>query len=200
MVGLLIRHGHSDAVGRWLAGRRPGVTLNAAGRQEADELSRAMRWLPLTAIYSSPLERAVATVEPLARDHGLAIKTRHALTDVDFGEWTGMSIDELASLPAWQAFNRDRCHACAPGGEALAAVQGRIVNELIELSRTHPGEVVAIATHAELIRCAIAAFDGQSLDDVMALEITPGRVSTVGIGSRVRRVLSINMRAEAAAV
>lgn len=200
MVGLLIRHGHSDAVGRWLAGRRPGVALNAAGIRDADELSRALRWLPLTAIYSSPLERAVATVEPLARDHGLAIKKRDALTDVDFGEWTGKSIDELAALPAWQAFNRDRCHACAPGGEALANVQRRIVNELIELSRSHPGEVVAIATHAEPIRCAIAAFDGQSLDDVLALEITPGHVSTVGIGSRIRRVLSINMRAEAAAV
>jgi probable phosphoglycerate mutase len=200
MVGLLIRHGHSDAVGRWLAGRREGIPLNAAGRREAEELSEALRWLPITAIYTSPLERAVDTAQPLARDHGLSIKTRAALTDIDFGEWTGKSLDELASLPAWQAFNQDRCHACAPGGEPLVEVQRRVVDELIELSRTHPGEMVAIITHAEPIRCAIAAFDCRSLDDVLAVEITPGHVSTVGVGPKLRRVLSINMRAEAAAV
>jgi broad specificity phosphatase PhoE len=200
MVGLLIRHGHCDAIGRRLAGRCDGNPLNATGRREADELSAALRWLPITAIYSSPLERAVETAKPLARDHGLPIRTREALTDVDFGEWTGKSLAELAALQAWHEFNRDRCHACAPGGEPLVDVQRRIVDELIGLSRTHPGEMVAIVTHAEPISCAIAAFDCRTLDEVLAVEISPAHVSTVGIGPKLRRVLSINMRAEAAAV
>ena len=199
MVGLLIRHGQCDAVGRWLAGRRPGITLNAAGRREAEQLSEALRWLPITAVYSSPLERALETAKPLARDHGLAVKTRGALTDVDFGEWTGMTFEELDRIPEWHAFNRDRCHGCPPGGESLANAQRRVVDELMHLSCTHPGEIVAIVTHAEPIRCAIAAFDCRSLDDVVAVEISPAHVSTVGMGAKLRRVLSINMRAEAAA-
>jgi broad specificity phosphatase PhoE len=200
MVGLLIRHGHSDAVGQWLAGRRSGVPLNTAGRREAEELSQALRWLPITAVYSSPLERAVDTATPLARDHGLTVKTREALTDVDFGEWTGKTLDELVNEPKWQAFNRERQRACAPGGEALTDVQHRIVNELIELSHTHPGELVAIVTHAEPIRCAIAAFEYASLDEVLALEISPAHVSTVGIEAKLRRVLAVNLRADAVAV
>lgn len=200
MVGLLIRHGQSDAVGRWLAGRRDGVPLNAKGRREAEALSQSLRWLPITAVYSSPLERARDTAQPLARDHGLEIKTREALTDIDFGDWTGKSLDELTALPEWDAFNRDRGHACAPHGESLVEVQRRIVDELIGLSHLHAGEMVAIVTHAEPIRCAIAAFDCRSLDDVLAVEISPAHVSTVGVSPKLRRVLSVNMRPELAAV
>jgi probable phosphoglycerate mutase len=187
-------------VGHWLAGRREGVPLNLAGRREAENLSAALRWLPITAVYTSPLERAVDTATPLARDHGLEIRKRDALTDVDFGEWTGKSLSELADLPEWRAFNACRCTGCPPGGESLRAVQRRVVDELVELSRTHAGEIVAIVTHAEPIRCTIAAFDCRSLDDVVAIEVTPAYVSTVGIAAGTRRILAINMRADIAAV
>jgi broad specificity phosphatase PhoE len=200
VIGLLIRHGQCDAVGRWLAGRREGVPLNAVGRREAEELSRALRWLPITAVYSSPLERSLETARPLARDHGLAVNTREALTDIDFGHWTGQTLEELAALETWHAFNQDRDGACPPGGERLRDVQRRIVDELIGMARQHPGEMVAIVTHAEPIRCAIARFERRSLNEVMALEISPAHVSTVGLDGNLQRVLSINIRPELAAV
>jgi probable phosphoglycerate mutase len=157
-------------------------------------------YLPLTAIYSSPLERALETAGPLAHDHGLRVQTRPALNDMDFGDWTGRTLDELADDPAWKSFNGDRGRACPPGGEALQQVQRRVVDELLALSRLHAGEVVAIVTHAEPIRCALAAFSGSSLDDVKAVEIAPGYVSAIGIQPNVRRVLAINMDAGQAAV
>jgi probable phosphoglycerate mutase len=200
MVGLLIRHGHCDAVGHWLAGRRPGVLLNTTGQDEARALSEALRWVPLTAVYSSPLERAVGTAQPLANDHGLMIDTREALTDIDFGEWTGRTLAELADVPEWQAFNRHRQRASAPGGESLAEVQRRVVHELISLSRRHAGEMVAIVTHAEPIRCTLAAFDGVPLDAMLAVEISPAHVSTVALGPQFRRVLSVNLKPEIAAI
>lgn len=60
MVGLLIPHGQSDA-----------------------DLVRSLTWTPLSAVYSSPLDRAVATAHPLAADHGLDIHVRQALSDVN---------------------------------------------------------------------------------------------------------------------
>ena len=197
MVGLLIRHGHADAVEGWLSGRRDGVALSAQGRAEAERLRQALRWTPLSAVYSSPLGHAVETAQPLARDRGLDVEVRPALTDVDFGDWTGRAMDELATDPAWQSFNRDRTRSCPPRGEALALVQQRIVDELMKLARTHAGETIAIVTHAEPIRCALAAFGGSSLDAVMAVEINGGHVSPVGIAApHVRRVLGINMPAD----
>jgi probable phosphoglycerate mutase len=200
MVGLLIRHGHCDAIGRSLAGRREGVPLSAVGTAEAARLSGAFRWLPLAAVYSSPLERAVSTAEPIAREHGLQVHTREALIDVNFGDWTGRSLTALEQDPAWAAFNRDRAHARAPGGEALSDVQRRIVEELKSIDHAHRGELVAIVTHAEPIRCAIAAFTGQSLDEVLGVEISPGHVSAVGMGSKFCSVLAVNLRPELAAV
>jgi broad specificity phosphatase PhoE len=195
MIGFLIRHGQADPVGRWLAGRRPGISLNAAGREQTAQLVRALTWAPLTAVYTSPLERAFETALPLARDHGLDVRVRHALTDIDFGAWTGRMLEELCTDPEWNRFNSDRNHACPPGGEALTEVQRRVVEELLALAKTHPGEVVAIVTHAEPIRCALAAFAGQSLNEVLAIEIEPAHVSAIGITSGVRRVLGVNVPA-----
>ncbi len=192
MIALLIRHGSADSVGRWLAGRRAGVVLNAEGHTHVAVLVRAMTWTPLTAIYTSPLERAVETARPLANDHSLDARVRPALTDIDFGEWTGRALTDLEADPEWVRFNRDRQHASPPGGESLAAVQARIVEELMTLARSHLGETIAVVTHAEPIRCALAAFSGKTLDEAMALNIEPGRVSAIGITPNVRRVLGVN--------
>ena len=63
-------------------------------------------------------------------------------------------------------------------------------DELMTLARSHQGETIAIVTHAEPIRCALAAFSGRTLDDVMSVEIFPTCVSAVGITpSGVRQVL-----------
>jgi broad specificity phosphatase PhoE len=133
MIGLLIRHGHADPLGRWLAGRTPGVSLSEIGREQASQLVRALTWAPLSAIYTSPLERALQTAQPLAFDYGLDVRVRSAWTDVDFGAWTGRTLKDLSTDPEWNRFNRERNHACPPGGEALADVRRRVVDELITL-------------------------------------------------------------------
>jgi broad specificity phosphatase PhoE len=193
MIALLVRHGHTEAVGEWLAGQRHDVPLSRTGRTEVEALAAALRSLPIAAVYSSPLARALDTARPIARDHRLVTRIRDALTDIDFGTWTGKSLTDLSGNPEWHRFNRDRARACPPHGESIAAVQRRIIDELIGLSRVHASdERVAIVTHAEPIRCAIAALQRKTLDEVMSLEISTAHVSTVGIGPLVRRVLSVN--------
>ena len=160
MVGLLIRHGHAE---------------------EAERLRQALHWLPLSAVYCSPLEHAIETAQPLARDRGLDVHLRAALTDVDLDDSTVRSREEVSA--------------------ARVSVQERIVDELMKLARSHAGETIAIVTHAEPIRCALAAFAGSSLDDIMAIDISPGHVSSVGIAApHVRRVLGVNLPADQVAV
>jgi hypothetical protein len=52
------------------------------GQRDGD-LVRGLTWAPLSAVYSSPVDRAVATASPLADDHGLDIRVRPALSDPD---------------------------------------------------------------------------------------------------------------------
>jgi len=176
------------------------VKLSEEGHRQARHLSDALRWLPLSAVYSSPLERAMQTAAPLAHDHNLTIRVRPSLTDIDFGAWTGRTLDELAQDARWLEFNEQRSRGSAPGGESLTDVQRRVMAELLHLSRRHHGEIVAIVTHAEPIRCVIAELEGVTLDDVLTVEISPAHVSAVGLGPSVRRVLAVNLAAEKASV
>jgi len=89
---LLIRHGENDYLKRnKIPGRLPGIHLNTRGRQQAAELARTLSSLPIKALYSSPLERAVETAEPLSQSLGLEIQLRPDLTDTDVGQWEGRS-------------------------------------------------------------------------------------------------------------
>src|SRR5205085_3865727 len=69
-VVLLARHGHTEAVGNRLVGRLPGIHLSSRGRAEAAALRWRLEGTALGAVYSSPLERALETAEPVAADHG----------------------------------------------------------------------------------------------------------------------------------
>src|SRR5918992_2747326 len=98
---LLIRHATNSWVGKRLAGDIPGVPLNDEGRDQARRLVDRLRGVRIDAIYSSPLERAIDTAEPLASALGLAVRARHRLIEVGFGQWTGREIASLESDPLW---------------------------------------------------------------------------------------------------
>src|SRR5437764_2130754 len=95
---LLIRHGETDAVGKSLMGWRPGLHLNTRGKGQAEELAKTLCELPIRAVYTSPLERAIETAEPLARRHGLSPIPLPDLGEMHLGEWEGLSMTELDQL------------------------------------------------------------------------------------------------------
>src|SRR5512133_3224652 len=100
---LLIRHGENDYVktGK-MAGYTPGVHLNERGQQQASELGETLKDVPLAAIYSSPLERAIETSEPIAQGRELQIQIRQGLIESNVGEWQGSEMKHLRKLPEWK--------------------------------------------------------------------------------------------------
>jgi broad specificity phosphatase PhoE len=191
-VVLLIRHAHTDALGRVLTGRAPGVMLSALGRGQADRLGRALAPLPLAAIYTSPLERAAATAQAIAQHQSAAITTDTDLLEIDFGEWTGLTFGELDRLADWHAFNRQRSSAIVPGGEACALVQERIVGAIARLAARHAGQIVAAISHGDVIRSAVLYVAGSSLDMYDRFEISPASVTGVAVSDATLRLLYVN--------
>lgn len=191
---LLIRHGHTDAVGTRLVSRLPGVALNAAGRADAGRLGAALAREPLTAIYSSPLERAIETARPLAAEHRLLLQPCDGLIEVDFGEWTGQTFAELDGREDWRRFNAHRGSAVVPAGESASAVQARILACIGELQQRHPGETVAAVSHADVIRAALLYYCRISLDDWQQIQVDPASVSAVALGPTDTEILYINQR------
>ncbi|HYO93634.1 MAG TPA: histidine phosphatase family protein [Polyangiaceae bacterium] len=176
---LLIRHGMTDAVGRRLSGRLPGVSLNAEGCAQAERLGARLASVPLHAIYCSPLERAQETARVIAASHALDARVRPSLTDIDFGAWSGKALSELHGEPEWTAFNTQRGSCRPPGGEHIAEVQARMVTELVQLGAQHPGQTIAVVGHADPLRVAIAFLCGAPLDSSQRLELAPGSLSVL---------------------
>jgi probable phosphomutase (TIGR03848 family) len=186
---LLIRHAENDVMYRRLAGRLPGVHLNRRGQQQALALARMLLGMPVQALYSSPLERAVETAEPLARALGLRIEMRPGLNEVDFGRWQGRSYKQLQRTQLWQVLQATPSRVRFPEGEALSDAQQRVVAELEDLAVEG---MIACVTHADVIRLALLHYLNMALDDLHRLVIAPASVSAILVGERGPQVLFFN--------
>lgn len=187
----LIRHGETDVIGKVITGRLPGVHLTASGRSQAEALARKLAGARLEAIYSSPLERARETAEPLARATGLEIQLCEAANEVQFGEWSGKALTELEGLPEWRRFNTLRSTSVIPGGELMLDVQTRIVKEM-ECMRRRPESRVAIVSHGDVIKAAVAHFAGIPLDLFHRIEISPASLSMISLDDHGPSILRVN--------
>src|SRR5215211_6739329 len=105
---LLVRHGMCDPVGKSIAGWLDGVALNADGRQQASSVADRLAREPIAAIYTSPLQRARETADPIARTHAIEPIVSAAFGELQFGAWTGRTVTELQQDSTWHAFNTVR--------------------------------------------------------------------------------------------
>ncbi len=169
---LLIRHGQNDFIGRRLAGRLPGVHLNETGRHQAEAVAQLLSPVPLKAVYSSPLERAVETATPLARRQDLPVITRPGLLEIDFGSWTAKTMKQMQHMKAWKTVQEQPSAMRFPGGESFAEAQQRIVAEVQAIADCHkPDELVACFSHSDAIKLAVAHFLGMPLDNFQRIAI-----------------------------
>jgi probable phosphomutase (TIGR03848 family) len=191
---LLIRHAENEYVkkGR-LAGRLPGVNLNEHGQEQARDLAEKLVKLPLNAIYSSPIERAMQTAEPLAKSHQLEIIQRPGLLETDYGKWEDKTLKALRRRKLWRLVQYAPAHMRFPGGESFAETQLRISQEIQELSSLHSSKhVIACVSHADPIKLAIAYFLGIPLDLFQRISISPASITTLQVSEHGVHLLNLN--------
>ncbi len=188
----LIRHGTNDYVGKAIAGRVPGLSLNREGQKQAERVAARLGKESIAAIFSSPLERAVETAVPLAKRLGLDIQISEALNEVDFGDWTKQSFEQLNALPRWQQWNSFRSGTRVPDGEMMAEVQSRMVKEVYRVRREYPEETVALFSHGDPIRSVLAYYLGVPLDLFQRIEVDPATINTLLISDEGAKVAGLN--------
>jgi probable phosphomutase (TIGR03848 family) len=193
---LLIRHGAHLLGGGTIAGRSPGVHLSPLGVQQANEMSGRVAKLPVKALYCSPIDRTRETAVVLSDRIGIPVEVSQALSEIDFGDWTGKSLDELKPQHPWQQWNAFRSGVAVPSGERMLQVQSRIVAEMLRLRELHPDQCVALVSHGDVIKAALAYWLGVPIDLFMRIEISLASVSTVAIGDFGPWVLCVNNTAD----
>lgn len=193
---LLIRHGENDLVGKGLAGRLPGVHLNEKGRGQAMALAGLLAKAPITALYSSPLERALETAAPLGDVLRLPVEVRPGLVEVDYGEWQGMSFKQLHRLKLWKQVKDNPAQVRFPGGESIVEVQQRVSRELADIFARHtPEDMIACFTHGDIIRLAVAHYLNMAINDFQRLAIHTASMTVLELADGRPRLLHINQLA-----
>jgi broad specificity phosphatase PhoE len=180
---LLIRHAETDAMRTKLTGRLPHVDLSAAGARQATALAQRLSTMRLATVYSSPLLRARTTAGAIAAHLNVDVEIDTDLIEIDFGEWTGLTFDELSQRDEWRAYNADRARARIPGGEPPIESAARVARALHRFHARHPGAAIAAVTHAELIRYAVLAARKLPLARWTDVEIPPASVSILDCGT-----------------
>jgi broad specificity phosphatase PhoE len=158
---LLARHGETD----WNRTRRwqgfTGPSLNVPGRRQAEDLAEAVAGRGVDAVYTSDAVRAVETAEIVAAQLGLRVTQDPRLREVNFGEWEGLTREEIderysGAFRAWDAGTL----AEPTGGESDAAMAERVLESLREIADRHPDQRVLVVTSGGPIRAAQAQARG----------------------------------------
>jgi broad specificity phosphatase PhoE len=190
-VVLLARHGQTD----WNRDQRfqghADPPLNETGRAQAVALADQLRDVPVSAVYSSDLRRAVETASVVAAAKGLTVRTRPVLREIDVGEWSGLTVSEI------EARYPDAMHRHAAGGdgwergEPHAAMQERIVAAVSELTAAHPGETILLVGHGGTMRALMARAAGIPFPEYRRTHrgIRNGSVSRIAVEAGILRPL-----------
>jgi broad specificity phosphatase PhoE len=159
----LVRHGTTTMnVENRYRGRRD-IPLDAQGYQDAVDAARVLSRVGLTAVYTGPLRRTIATAQIIADEARVPdLRILHGLNNVDYGVWEGMTSEEAAMFDptAFELYRTSPRRAACPQGEALSDAQDRMIDALQLIGSRHPGEAVAAVTHAVMIRLAVARLSG----------------------------------------
>lgn len=188
----LVRHGSHGRLDRTLCGRMEGVELSEQGRAEVACTAERLRREHPAALYSSPLQRCRETAHAVADALGLPVTDAPGLIEIDFGEWTGKSFDELRADPRWEPWNTRRTQTRPPGGESLGEAQMRAVRAVEAVRAAHPDGAVVLVTHSDIVKALACHWLGLSLDFHGRFEVSPASLTTAVVGDWGAKLIRLN--------
>ena len=194
----LARHGETE----WNAIRRvqgwTDIPLSTFGVAQAEALGERLGRVPLTAIYSSDLGRAMETARPTAGRHGLIVTPLQALREKRFGDWEGLTQTQLERdyTELWYRYHTERdMDVVVPNGETWAQVMSRMTGALVGILRDHPGpeDAVLVVGHGGSGRVIILQALQAALPTLLRLHLDNASLSRMDFhGKADSRVVLLN--------
>ena len=151
-----VRHGESEAnLARIFSGRRDSP-LTERGRAQALTVADALDAVPFDRIIATPLSRSLDTALVIARRRKMPVDVVRDLIEIDVGDKTGATFDEVAGLPDW----KNDGFISWPNGESLPRVLDRSIRALKAIHRETPGGTVLVIGHGGVTRILVSHFLG----------------------------------------
>ena len=192
---LLVRHGQTEwnRVERFRG--RADVPLNDNGLQQAEATGRhvASQWQP-AAIYSSPLSRAVKTAEAIGRQVGRTVEIHPGLVDIDYGDWQGLTPDEVRShwpemVDVW--YNTPHL-ASIPEGETLGDLRVRAMRTVGDLASRHAEQTIVLVSHTVVNRIILLGVLGLGNDRFWHIRQEPCTINVFEVDAGDYTLISLN--------
>jgi broad specificity phosphatase PhoE len=175
----LVRHGQTDLNRDRRFRGLVDAPLNEQGLREAEGAGSILRSAEIPIIYSSPVERAMQTSRMIAAETGSAVQSDERFTDVDYGEWQGLTVEEVRERfgdRAIESWRSDPGSFTFPGGDSMALVRARMEKALPEAAGSGP-EHVAVVSHLAVLKVCFVAALGLPFEWFWRVNLTEGSVS-----------------------
>ncbi len=156
---IFLRHAQAkNNVERILAGRKEGFPLTQIGLQQAEKIAKFLKPLEISAIYSSPIERAISTAKLAAKNLNLEVQTDSRLTEIDMGIFSGMFYEDMFAKygNVFLKFYQDNPIIEENGVEPFSNVKKRVLDIVEYCSKEHRGQNVLLVTHMDPIKAMIS--------------------------------------------
>ncbi len=156
---IFLRHAQAENnTKRILAGRTEGVPLTKTGIQQAEQISEYLKPLDISAIYSSPIERAKHTAEIVTKNSVIDVELDDRLTEIHMGKFTRMNYDDMFAKYGniFLKFYENDPVIAEHEVETFPNVQKRIIDMVDHVIKKHNNENVILVTHMDPIKSMLA--------------------------------------------
>ncbi len=156
---IFLRHAQAENnTKRILAGRTEGVHLTKAGIEQAESIAKYLKSLDISAIYSSPIERASHTAEIVAKNNSLDYELDDRITEIEMGRFTRMNYDDMFAKYGniFLKFYENDPVIAEHEVETFLEVQRRILDMVTHVVKKHKNENVILVTHMDPIKSMLS--------------------------------------------
>ena len=157
---IFLRHAQAENnTKRILAGRTEGVPLTKTGIEQAERIAKYLASIDISAIYSSPIERARHTAGIVAKNCSLEeVVIDERLTEIDMGKFTRMNYDDMFAKYGniFLKFYENDPVIAEHEVETFPEIQKRILDMVDHIIKKHKNENVILVTHMDPIKSMLA--------------------------------------------
>jgi len=156
---IFVRHGQAENnTKRILAGRTKGVPLTKTGVEQVERISKYIKHLGISAIYSSPIERAVSTAKIIADYNSLNYELDDRLIEIEMGKFTRMNYDDMFAKygNVFLKFYENDPIIAECEVETFSEVQKRVLDMVKYVVKKHKNQNVVLVTHMDPIKSMIS--------------------------------------------
>lgn len=171
---IFLRHGQAkNNTERILAGRTEGIPLTEIGIKQAEHTAELLQHMNISAIYSSPIQRAKHTAEIVGEHNSLDVTIDERLIELDMGKFTGVPYDEIFTSHGnvFMKFYNGELEIAHNGVETFAEVKKRVLGIVDHVIEKHPDENVVLVTHMDPIKAMLSTIVDLSPTNLFELVI-----------------------------